>query len=180
VVEVEIRGREKPSEVFGEPPKGPDGWRVGEVKTTPAWSQQPESSRTRVNPNITKVEKEYVSRRKILIWLEEVEEGMQVTFRLCILVKPMRQEEAKEECEHMREMLGFGDLKFWWNKDLMYIPERHQLYFLEMIRPYVEIQGLDKAIEFLEETSVPLFKKFDSALAKFEEYYAILLEGIKN
>lgn len=171
MVEIEVRR----TDVLGQPTDfGPDGIKIGTVKRSKAFSQVPESAYTKANIHITEVDKRYIARRKILIWLGKEESGTTVGHRLGILIKPMREEEAHRECEIIQEMLGFGRIKLFKNKYLLFILDKYQEHFLKMMQNYLsDREDVSKALKWLHSQKM-VYRKGSIELGKFDQEYKIL------
>lgn len=177
-VEIDI-DRVDAQEVFGKPERAPEGLIVGKVRPAPAiHSVAP--SKTTVNPNLTEQDIRHICTRKIIIFLDKIEEGYRVRYDLGVFIRAQEAqvEEQHEEVDYFRKTLGFGQPYFHAKKQkyLLMIPTRYQLWFLRKIRPYAEnTEEVEKAIEFLELKYVPIFKKGEDRQKEFEERFEILL-----
>lgn len=171
-LEIDIKGT-GPKPVFGEPENAPEGLIIGKVRST---GLSPMSQAPRKEVRFPRdVEGRWISRRRIMVFLEPRESGNQLYHRLWCMVRNNTEDDDWAVLDLAREFLGYGIVQQFDGEWTLFVPEEHNFAFLKTVSKYLpEREDIRKALQWLDSVKY-VYIKNGPELAAFEQEHEILL-----
>jgi len=162
--EVQVQ-RTDAKEVFGEPAPACEGFTIGEVKGT---GLSPMSQAPRKDVRFPQdVEGRWISRRRIIVFLEPRESGNQVYHRLWCMVRNNTEDDDWAVLDSAKESLGYGIIQQFSGEWTLFVPEEYNFAFLKTVSKYLpDREDIRKALQWLNSVK-HVYRKNSIELAAF-------------